>query len=76
MTYEMDIALSFDDSLQLFDTPARLWMKLAKLLSSVCDLYNPRPCVDTESHIKDFPRWEFLLEEEDTTGMDEGFLSE
>ncbi|KAF2156556.1 hypothetical protein K461DRAFT_288960 [Myriangium duriaei CBS 260.36] len=75
MTYEMDVGLSFVDSLPLFDTPARLWMKLARLLSSVTDLYNPRPCVDTESHIKEFPRWEFLLEEEEVDGMDEGFLT-
>ncbi|GAM89066.1 hypothetical protein ANO11243_071010 [Dothideomycetidae sp. 11243] len=75
MSYEMDIGLSFVDCLPLFNAPARLWMKVARLLSSVTDLYNPRPCVDTESHIKDFPRWEFLLEEEDTEGMDEGFLT-
>lgn len=76
MAYEMDVGLDFEQSLKLFETPGRLWMKIARLLSSVNDLYNPRPCVDTESHIKDFPRWEFLLEEEDVKGMDEGFLSE
>ncbi|PSK42874.1 Activator of stress proteins 1 [Elsinoe australis] len=75
MAYEMDVGLDFEQSLKLFATPGRLWMKIARLLSSVNDLYNPRPCVDTESHIKDFPRWEFLLEEEDVKGMDEGFLT-
>ncbi|KAG8632126.1 hypothetical protein KVT40_001266 [Elsinoe batatas] len=75
MSYEMDVGLDFNDSLKLFDTPGRLWLKIARLLSSVNDLYNPRPCVDTESHIKDFPRWEFLLEEEDIKGVDEGFLT-
>lgn len=76
MSYEADVGLSFVDSLSLFDVPGRLWMKVARLLSSVIDLYSPRPCVDTESHIKDFPRWEFLLEEESIEGIDEGFLSE
>lgn len=75
MSHEADVGLSFVDSLSLFDTPGRLWMKVARLLSSVIDLYSPRPCVDTESHIKDFPRWEFLLEEESIEGIDEGFLS-
>ncbi|PNS17603.1 hypothetical protein CAC42_2998 [Sphaceloma murrayae] len=75
MAYEMDVGLDYQESLKLFETPGRLWMKIARLLSSVNDLYNPRPCVDTESHIKDFPRWEFLLEEEDIKGVDEGFLT-
>ncbi|KAF4551101.1 Hypothetical protein D9617_14g075570 [Elsinoe fawcettii] len=76
MSYEMDVGLDYNECLKLFETPGKLWLKIARLLSSVNDLYNPRPCVDTESHIKDFPRWEFLLEEEeDVKGMDEGFLT-